>query len=145
MKCFINMTFKTWNVWETWRSKINEMFQKYDVQNMKCFKNVTFQIWNVLVNWSLKHEVFRKPNVSEMWHWKYKIFQRCDVPNMKCFRNMTFKIWKCFRKVKFKIWNVLETYCSKHEMFQQRDVQYNMKYTNVPKQRHEMLKNKQIL
>ena len=55
-QCFWNVTFKTWkyvpemyltfkiwNVPETWCLK-HQMFQKRDVQNLKYFKNVTFKI-----------------------------------------------------------------------------------------------------
>ena len=46
MKCFRNVTFKTYNVSETWHARY-EMFQKCNIHNMKYSRNVKFKTWNV--------------------------------------------------------------------------------------------------
>ena len=58
--------------------------------------------------------------------------QKCDFPNTKGFRNVTLQKIECSRNVtfvirnysetwRFKKWNVLEMWCSRHEIFQKRD------------------------
>ena len=68
-KCLRNVTFKTWNVPETWHLKHEFMFQKRDVRNMKYFRNVTFITCNVSDMWHSKYKMF-----SEKWHSKCKMF-----------------------------------------------------------------------
>ena len=75
MKCFRYVTFRKWNVSETWGSEYancfsdvkslkHERFQKHDdIQYMKCFRNVTLktiisETWNVSEMCCSKHEVF---------------------------------------------------------------------------------------
>ena len=139
-KCFRDVTFKIWNVSETWCSKheVQYVFQKFNVQT-----------WNT---------VFIKFYFQNM-----KMIQKRDIQNIKCFRNVTFKtwntvfqkiimfkIWKCFRNVTFKIWNVLETwhsnmkysisknnYVQNMKMFQERDIQ-NMKCSRNLTFKHEI-------
>ena len=72
-----------------------------------------------------------------MWYLKHKMFQERDVQNMKRFKHVTYKkndseTWhlklKClnmngFRNVTFKTWYFIQTWRSKHEMFQKHDIQ----------------------
>ena len=71
------------------------IFQSRDVWKMKCSRNVTLE-----------------NNVPEMWLSKNEMFQIRKVWKMKCFRH-----------VKFEKWNALETWRSKHDLFQKSEVE----------------------
>ena len=83
-----NMTFKIWDVSETWRSNL-EMFQKCIILNIyiyfrnvtskTCFRNLTFEKWNVSRNvtffiWTLNRLLLRPitnfKNAQPLQYWR---------------------------------------------------------------------------
>ena len=96
MESFRNVTFKTWNLLETWHSK-HEIF-------LNCFRTVTFKTWNVLEMGNMKF--YRRT----WWLSKSKMFQELDFQTLKCFRNVTFQTYSCFvRHVTFLKYFIFST------------------------------------